>query len=95
MTTPIADRDHHVYEIYSVASGACIYVGMTCNLARRLGEHRSRRQWRAPQFRVVARAVHGRAAAEALEAERIAALAPLQNRYTNHGPTVPRRLEDA
>jgi predicted GIY-YIG superfamily endonuclease len=76
----LADKPHWVYSIYSTASGRCVYVGMTCDLRRRLSEH-ARRGWKAPAFTSEAVEVADRATAERVELEQMRLRRPIQNRY--------------
>lgn len=79
MTTAVAldDRPHWVYEIW--AGDLCLYVGMTSNLRRRLGEHRRTQPfWRiATDVRSVECA--DRRSADLLEWATIAKLRPANN----------------
>lgn len=76
----LVDAPHWVYVIRT-AAGRCVYVGMTCDLKRRLREHARQRGWKEPVFTVESIAVAGRAAAEREEFEQMKRLLPTQNRY--------------
>lgn len=77
----LADQTHWVYAIHHVASGNCVYVGMTCNLRRRLNEHGRQRLWREPAFSFTSTEVAGREQAEWAELEWMRRLRPSANCY--------------
>lgn len=79
----LTNAPHWVYEIWSKQGGGCIYVGMTCDIARRLREHSRERLWREPTFEIRVTPVHGREAARSLEGRRIGELLPTQNVHSN------------
>ena len=74
-------RKTTVYRIYSATSGSemdLLYVGITCDLARRLAEH-SRKPWFSAAVYVVAYSYRDRFTAERVEATAIANEHPLHN----------------
>lgn len=77
----LVDRPHWVYAIEHTITGRCVYVGMTCDLRRRLTEHARQRGWREPDFTSTSVEVSGRTEAERVEREWMLARYPSANRY--------------
>lgn len=77
MSAALGIRPHVVYEIW--AGDLCLYVGMTCDLKRRLSVHRSRNTWHRVTTEVRTTTCPDRASATRVEAERIGVLRPANN----------------
>ena len=73
-----ADQPHYVYEAWM--RDVCLYVGMTGNISRRLGEHRRMQAWFKAADRFAVAVYPNRAAAELGEIDRIGAFRPANNR---------------
>ncbi|QLQ11123.1 MAG: GIY-YIG nuclease family protein [Nocardioidaceae bacterium] len=77
---PCIIHDNELNWVYSLWSGdACLYVGITNNLKRRLAQHRSGQPWWPEVDRIVSDKVIGRVPAMEFEAHDIRKYRPKYN----------------
>ena len=77
----LADQPHYVYEAWM--GDVALYVGMTCDLGRRLREHSQQQAWWKGSDRFVATVYPSRRAASDAERLRIRDLRPANNKSCN------------
>lgn len=73
----------YVYRVYD-GRGILLYVGISENLGRRIGEHVTQSEWGGKARRVEWDEYLSRDVAEEVEADQIQALKPLYNKVSNN-----------